>query len=433
MARLAQVKSDAVHRYARGDVAGALHLCAAIVQAAPLDFEARLKVADCLVALGTPAAAIPIYRAVGWYGLKAGHPLVAVVCARVLESLGGEAADLLAALVVQYGSESELIGRFAGRISLPADDTEIPVGPPAPDLPARAAQLAATCTDRFDEYPAAVHPIPLLSELSEDAFRRVLGTLVVGRLPAGAVPVREGDPGESFFFVATGTVRVVKAGAGGAEIELARLAENAVFGEMALLSAQPRTASVQVVREADLLEVTRESLAALADELSPVAVALHRFTRDRLLSNLLATSPLFRPFSGTQRRDLLRRFTSHDVAAGTDVIAQGEEGRGLFVVLSGEVDVFQSAPDGTRTRLATLRTGDVFGEMSLVRGDRTSATVTAARPSTVLFLAKNYVDRIVAGIPEIRGYLEALAEDRDLDTRLATAAPEPDDDSAVLV
>ncbi|MCP4447301.1 MAG: cyclic nucleotide-binding domain-containing protein, partial [Myxococcales bacterium] len=100
-----------------------------------------------------------------------------------------------------------------------------------------------------------------------------------------------------------------------AERDLAVLGENAVFGEMALLSNQPRSASVGVVKEADPIELTRESLAALADELEQVAAALHNFTRERLLSNLMARPPLFRPFSKAQQRDLLRRFTEHDVVA----------------------------------------------------------------------------------------------------------------------
>ena len=120
-----------------------------------------------------------------------------------------------------------------------------------------------------------------------------------------------------------------------------------------------------------------------------------------------------------QQRDLLRRFTSHDVAPGTVVINEGEEGRGLFVVLSGELDVSRRARDGSAVPLGGLKTGDVFGEMSILRNARTAATVVAQRPATVLFLAREYVDRMVAGVPEIKSYLEALAEDREIDNQLA--------------
>jgi CRP-like cAMP-binding protein len=438
MAQLGELKGHAVRLYLTGETVPALRLFDAVVSGEPTDFDARIGVADCLTALGHGPQAAAIYRSVGWYALKSGHPLAAVVVARILEAAGHESDDLMAALVVRYGNESEYLGKMAARIPLPDPTTE--VAPPdlhqAPpeDVLAVAARRAETCLDSFVDFPDSVHRIPLLSDLSEDAFRRVLKTLLVRRLPDGAPVIREGEPGESFFFVATGTVRVYATDGLGRQSELAVLSENAIFGEMALISAQPRTASVAVAGSADLLEVTRESLAALADELKPVADALHRFTRDRLLKNLMATSPLFRPFNRPQRLDLLRRFTSHDVAPGTLVINEGDEGRGLFVVLSGSVDVAKTAADGSQTPLATLRTGEIFGEVALLRGGPTTATITANCPTTVLFLSREYVDRLVAGVSEIRRYLDGLAEEREIDTQLLMNDDDfVEDDERVLI
>src|SRR5690606_1532813 len=117
-----------------------------------------------------------------------------------------------------------------------------------------------------------------------------------------------------------------------------------------------------------------------------IALALDKFTRERLLNNLLATSPLFRPLDRTQRFDLVRRFKAHDVAPGVNLIEEGAPGRGLFVLLAGQVDV--SKRDGEhKVLLATLGPGDVFGEISLLNEEPASATVTAAAQSTVLVLA----------------------------------------------
>jgi CRP-like cAMP-binding protein len=434
MITLGDVKRSAAALFSQGQHLAALRLYDAIVAAAPLDYDARIRAADCALALGDPRAA-GVYRAAGWYSIKSGHPLPALVCARVLEAHGADAADLLASLVVTYGSESELLGKVAARVALPATTTAIDVPDvrlPAPsDAAATAIARAEHATDAFAEYPPTLHAIPLLSSLSEAAFRRVLGTLVLRRLPAGALAIREGEPGTSFFFVASGELRVFATDGLGRQTELARLGENAVFGEMALLSAQPRSASVECVTEVDLLEVGRQSLATLADELGAVAEALHGFTRERLLGNLMATSPLFKPFNRMQQRDLLRRFTSHDVAPGTVVINEGEEGRGLFVVLSGELEVSRRAP--SVVPLGTLKTGDVFGEMALLRGASTTATVIAQRQATVLFLARDYVARMVAGVPEIRSYLEALAEDRETDNQLALGEDDIPADERVLV
>ncbi len=455
MASLGDVKRSAALLFGQGQHVAALRLYDAIIAAAPLDFDARIRLADCAAAAGDPRAHA-IYRATAWYCLKAGHPLPALVCARVLESRGEAASDLTAALVVSYGSESELLGKVATRVAPPAEallvtvpDVRTPPAPGALDgvgLPRAgsaaewqrgvvdtALARAEHATDSYAEYPEAVHPIPLLSAVSEAAFRRLLGTLVLRRLPASAHVIREGEPGASFYFVASGQLRVYATDGLARQTELATLGEGAVFGEMALLSAQPRTASVGCLTDADVFEVGRDSLAALADELGAVAQALHGFTRERLLANLMATSPLFRPFNRMQQRDLLRRFTSHDVAPGTVVINEHEEGRGLFVVLSGELDVSRRASDGQAVPLSTLRTGDVFGEMALVRSSNTTATVVATRPATVLFLARDYVSKIVTAVPEIRSYLEALAEDREIDNQLALGEDDTPADERILI
>ncbi len=437
MASLGEVKGHAIRLFARGEALHALRLYDSIVAAAPLDHDARMKVADCLVALGRTAEAAGIYRAVAWYCVRAGHPLAAVVAARVLEQvIGSEADDVQASLVAHYGRESELVGKVGARINLPEATTQVAPpdlrAAPSADLLEAAAQRAAHCLDAFDDYPEALQPVPLLSELSEAGFRRTLRALIVRRLPEATWVIRQGEPGQSFFFVAGGEVRVFASDPTG-EHELARLHEGAIFGEMALISAQPRSASVQVVAEADLLEVTASALSELAGELDQVASALHRFTRERLLRNLMATNRLFKPFDRTQQRDLLRRFTSHDVVAGTDIIRQGDPGAGLFVVLSGEVDVVHRGADGATTPLATLRAGEVFGEMALVRRSPTTATVTANRMSTVLFLAREYVARIIEAFPEVRKYLEALSEDRELDTQLALSGEAPEEDEIVFI
>ena len=70
------------------------------------------------------------------------------------------------------------------------------------------------------------------------------------RVRDGELVFREGDPGLVFYFVAAGEVRVVAgllvAGRPTRAVELTRLLERALFGEMALMTDQPRTASIQV-------------------------------------------------------------------------------------------------------------------------------------------------------------------------------------------
>ncbi|MDB4964374.1 MAG: cAMP-binding protein [Myxococcales bacterium] len=432
---LSELKTQALRYMVLGDVARAFRTYEAIVQAVPSDLDARMKVADLCVTARMHDLARRVYAAIAFYDLQGGRPLHALVAAQALHSLGHDVVTLHSSLAQLYGHGSDKLGK-GGRLAPP--DPESPV--PAPTLldeadpmpAANAAAAVASSTTNLTDFPSMFPPVPLLSELQPAAFARVLSTVRVLRLPHGAAVVREGEPGTSFFLVASGHVRVFATDALGKQTELARLGEGAIFGELALVAAQPRSASVEVIGEADLLELGADALRAAAGELPQLAEALERFTRERLLKNLLATSPLFRPFSPQQRVDLARKFTGHDVAPGTDLIREGDPGRGLYVLLSGEVEV-QKGEEPFEQTLATLRTGDVFGEISLVRGTPATATVRAMRPTTVLFLAREYFERLMAALPEMRAFFETLTEERLRDAQSINEDLLVDDDERVLI
>lgn len=69
----------------------------------------------------------------------------------------------------------------------------------------------------------------------------------------------------------------------------------------------------------------------------------------------------------------VQRFTRY-FREGDLVCKKGEPGHSMFTIIEGEVDVILELPTGT-TRLATLKAGDLFGEMSLITGAPRSATI----------------------------------------------------------
>jgi CRP-like cAMP-binding protein len=421
--KLGELKAEARTLLRAGEVGAALAAYDHILATTPLDYDSRLKIADMLSGLGDREGAATLYRALATHDIRSGHALPGLVCCKQLELLGGNADDLVDLLSGIYAHGAPALAKFAAR-QAPVDmesEVERPDLTKGEDVAAVAGRARTRALDFsvFVQYPEQFLPLPFFSELPREVFRPVVRALRLRRLNDGEFVIREGEPGIAFYLVATGQVRVY-ATQGGKQVERTRLHEGALFGEMSLLTQQPRTASVQVVGEADILELSRESLAALTAEVPSLGAALDKFARERLLKNLLATSPLFRPFNHQQQLDLIRRFDGHEVAEGTVVIREGDAGQGLFVVLSGEVEVSKrQAGGGGDLSLARLRAGDVFGEMSLLSNQPTSATVTAARPSTILFLAREYFQRLVQALPQIRQYFEELAQRRDIETRLA--------------
>ncbi len=441
MKTLADLRAHADARLFEGRYADALHAYTTLLDLSPFSLDARLRLADSLLALGEVQRAAVVYTALARHATHAGHPLRALVAIEILTTLEPLLEGLMTGFAELYSRESERLGCgirvVPGDESDPLpDDFELPALPPAEELVARAEALGADLTRAGRVYPKQLPPLPLFSELPGSDFAAILGPLKLRRARPGDVILAEGQPGQSFFVIARGSVRVSKHLAHGGESNLAVLHEGAIFGEMALVSASPRTATVTAQTDCDLLEFDRDALVAASRSVGTIAVALDKFTRERLLNNLLATAPLFRPLDRKQRFDLIRRFKAHDVAQGVVIIEEGAPGRGIFVLLAGQVDVSKRDED-SKILLATLGPGDVFGEISLVNDEPASATVTAAAQSTVLFLAREIFDRLVEAVPEIGDYVRDLGEERLMDTRLlleaAESAEELTDDDLILI
>ncbi|MDB4974638.1 MAG: cAMP-binding protein [Myxococcaceae bacterium] len=400
----------------------ALALFTIALETQPEQLELRLRVADSLLALGHVQRAALVYTTLARHAAHAGYPLLALVAIKILSTLEPALSPLVRGVADLYAVDAGRIG-LGARILPPSE--EAPLIRPVQSMfalsgeaLARAAEaVGADLSRSAQSYPDVLSPIPLLSELSREDFAAVLQTVTLVRRREGDLVLKQGEPGASFFMVARGDLTVIRESAGGQTEQLATLHEGALFGEMALLSRSPRSAHVRATSSADLLEFHVEALGQASRGVATIARALDKFTRERLVGNLIGTAPLFRPLDRTQRLDLVRRFVGHEVAAQTDLIREGEPGRGLYVVLQGSVDVWKR--DGEeKLLLATLGAGDVFGEMSLLNGAPATATVTAGQRSTVLFLAREYVERVIDIVPQMRAYLEGLGDERAMDTRM---------------
>ena len=289
-----------------------------------------------------------------------------------------------------------------------------------PRARARALDLSV-----FVQYPEQFLPVAFFSELPPELFPAAVRMVRLRARGDGDVVFREGDPGSAFYFVAAGEVRVVAGGQPVAgrptrAVELTRLLEGALFGEMALLTDQPRTASIQVVGRGRPARGQPRG-GRRADGAVPVlAERLDRFARERLLKNLLATSPLFKPFDNQQQMELIRRFEGIDMAAGTTVIRENEIGQGLFVILLGEVEVLRAGQAGR----AAARRRAVRRDGAARRHARPTPTSARSRPTSILFLGRDYFRRLVSALPALRKYFEDLSRSRSAgESRAGPAGP----------
>ena len=99
----------------------------------------------------------------------------------------------------------------------------------------------------------------------------------------------------------------------------------------------------------------------------------------------LKAMDLCRALSGAELDAMAAIVETRDVAAGKELFREGDPGDGLFLVISGEIDVTKRAPGGEHS-LARLGPGGVLGEISLVTADARSASGRAIVDTRVLHL-----------------------------------------------
>ena len=128
-------------------------------------------------------------------------------------------------------------------------------------------------------------PTPLFDELLDDEFTELATELQSREFEEGSTVVEEGAPGDSMFIVASGRVRVTTK-KGDEELELAELGAGEFFGEAALLSGRPRTATIRALEPVHCLELTRSSLDRILEKHPRVREVMDDFNRRRAASTI---------------------------------------------------------------------------------------------------------------------------------------------------
>lgn len=128
---------------------------------------------------------------------------------------------------------------------------------------------------------------------------------------------------------------------------------------------------------------------------------------------VLRTLPIFNrlsedALSSVASRTVVKRYPKDKI-----LFRQGEEARGLFVVVAGGVKIYQSGPDGREQTLYVERPGHSLAEIPLFDGSPYPASARAAEESRILFLPRDAFEWLYRNNPDI-----ADATIRELGRRL---------------
>lgn len=263
--------------------------------------------------------------------------------------------------------------------------------------------------DVFDDSPRRVDVYtesPVLSSLNAEQLVRVLEALELRRYEVGQTILEEGAAGDSFFLVGRGRVVVSGKSFEGEKVYLTTFSDGDCFGEVSFFTGERRSATVEAVEKAWVLEVARPTLNRVLQEYPTVRESLLRFYKERIAGTLLAKSPLFAKLDVRQRKDLAERFIFETYQAGDLVIREGDHSDAFYAIKSGRVRVYTGRDDAP-TELAALGPGEIFGEIAAIEGSRRTASVRALSECELLRLEAAELNSMLAKNVEIRRMIEA--------------------------
>ncbi|MCX7702322.1 MAG: ATP-binding cassette domain-containing protein [Gemmataceae bacterium] len=116
--------------------------------------------------------------------------------------------------------------------------------------------------------------VPAFAQLNPNALAEVADHMGRERFPAGSRIIRQGDPGDKFYLIASGSVDVLQT-RDGVEHTLARLGVGDFFGERALMTDEPRNATVVAREDTDTFTLKKEDFRA--------AIEAHGSLKEQLL------------------------------------------------------------------------------------------------------------------------------------------------------
>jgi len=168
-----------------------------------------------------------------------------------------------------------------------------------------------------------IKAVPLFSELDDIEIDAIAALVSTQKYPKKMLIVQEGESGDSMFIILEGSVKISSYAADGREVVLSLLEQGAFFGEMVLLDAEPRSATVMTMEETELGRIRRADFERLMLQMPQ----LTRKLLAEMVSRLRRTSSVLERVSTMdvpQRlynylRDYCLRFGSPDANSGFEI------------------------------------------------------------------------------------------------------------------
>lgn len=154
--------------------------------------------------------------------------------------------------------------------------------------------------------------------------------------------------------------------------------------------------------------------APAAKDAAPVKPAAGADPKGKLvaIATKLKSAPIFSGLPGEELERIANSVKLVAYPAGSTLLKSGEPGEKYFLLAGGRVDVIQIDKDGTEKVLSSLGAGQGVGEMSLLTGEKCSATVKTVDSVQALVIARSDFELMLEAAPQLNRHFNKILADR---------------------
>lgn len=265
---------------------------------------------------------------------------------------------------------------------------------PNPKMP----QLVAEEIARF------LKQTSLFAILDDESIHRLADRATMQRFSLGETIIEEGDEGRFAYLIFSGRVRVLKRSESGRQVTLGAQSVGEIFGEQAILTDSPRSASVRATEDVVLFRIDRVDFLELLDGSQNLRQYFDQFIHERSVRDFLRTQTFLEKLKAKDVISLLDQLEPREFAAGDVVIREGASAEVMYIVREGRLKVSRSE-SGDEHILGYLSDGDFFGERALLTDEPRSASVVTETATRCFALSREHFDRLLETSPAIREQL----------------------------
>lgn len=222
---------------------------------------------------------------------------------------------------------------------------------------------------------------------------------------SGETIISERQPGEFLFLLVSGSIYLKLHDKDGEDILLGVLNRGDCCGEGPLFSGFLPRAGAYAGTDCYTLQISLVDLRSLLVRTPKLQDTLYSIYLSRLVESKLAFVPVFSQISVADRLTLAAQLETTCYPRDSFITQQGEHGRALYIIDSGQVAVEQ---DGTIISL--LDEGDFFGEVALISDKPHSASIRTLTPTNILALPVQSFHQLLTHYPNLTDNLHKLVQ-----------------------